>query len=83
MEWQQVEGGCARRFILEDGAPVIAVLRDADDQRHVMFYSNVEDFDRIQLDSEKLGGLSDLIDALQPEDVIEICCRAERTSTVR
>ncbi|GAB4332816.1 MAG: hypothetical protein Kow0099_04600 [Candidatus Abyssubacteria bacterium] len=76
MDWTEACGGLARRIALEDGTPVIAVLRDADGQPQLSFWSDVEEFDRVELESRRLGGLNDLIDVLQPEDLIEVCCRS-------
>ncbi len=80
MEWKEACGGFARRMALEDGTPVIAVLKDADGQRHVSFWSDVDEFDKVELESGRLGGLSDLIDVLRPEDIIDICCRTTASS---
>ncbi len=80
MAWQKVQEGLARRFVLEDGTPVVALLKDADEGRQLTFYSDVSDFDRIELEAERVGELPDLIDALRPEDIIEVCCQTERIS---
>ena len=82
-EWQKVQGGVAKRFVLEDDTPVIAFLKDEDGTARLAFHSDVSDLDCIELDSEKLGELPDLIDCLEPADIIEICCYMDRVSEIR
>lgn len=80
MAWQEVQDGLAKRFVLEDGTPVVALLKDAGEGYRLTFFSDVSDFERVELEAERLGELPDLIDALLPEDIIEVCCQTERIS---
>jgi hypothetical protein len=75
--WQKAPAGMARRMILEDGTPVVAVLKPAPEGEQASFFSDVPDLDRLEFESERLGSLSDLIDVIQPADIIEICCRIQ------
>lgn len=80
MEWEKVHDGLAKRFVLEDGTPVVAFFKDTGEGQRLTFYADVSDFDRVELEAERLGELPDLIDALRPEDIIEICCQTESIS---
>jgi len=81
-EWVKVQDGFAKRFLLEDHTPVIAFLRDEKEETQLAFYADVADLDCLELHSEKLGGLPDLIDVLQPADIIEICCCMDSESDI-
>jgi len=78
--WENVQAGLARRLFLEDGTAVIAVLQSAPDGERAVFFSDVPDMNALDFESERLGSLSDLIDVLQPADIIEICCHLEKNS---
>ena len=75
MEWFKINQDTVRRFILEDGTTVIAVLKGSEGGNRLTFYSDVPDLKHAEVESVKLGELSDLIDNLRPQDIIEICCR--------
>ncbi len=79
MEWFKINQDAVRRFILEDGTTVIAVVKTSEGGNRVIFYSDIPDLKRAEIQSAKLGGLSDLIDNLRPQDIIEICCRLSGT----
>jgi len=50
------------------------------DGGQALFFSDTEDLGLLEFESEKLGTLSDMIDVLQPEDIIDICCRMQKGS---
>jgi hypothetical protein len=81
-QWQKVHGGCAKRFVLEDDTPVIAFLKHEDGEARLIFFADVSELDCIELDSQKVGELPDLINFLQPADIIEICCCMDRVSEI-
>jgi hypothetical protein len=80
LEWQELQNGLARRFALEDGAQIVGVIKAGDGEADIEFFANTADVASAESESEKLGGLSDYIDALQPQDVIEICARIDKSS---
>jgi hypothetical protein len=78
MEWYKVDKNAVRRFMLEDGGTVIAVVKNLEGSNQVTFYSDIAEIERVEAESKKLGGLPDLIEALRPQDIIEICCRLSK-----
>jgi hypothetical protein len=78
MEWYKVDENAVRRFMLEDGGTVIAVVKNLEGSNQVTFYSDIAEIERAEAESRKLGGLPDLIEALRPQDIIEICCRLSK-----
>ena len=80
MEWQELQNGLARRFALEDGAQIVGVIRAGDGGADIEFFANTADVTSAETESEKMGGLSDFIDNLQPQDVIDICARISKSS---
>ena len=81
--WQRVHAGTAKRIILDDGTPVLAVLKAGAEHMQAVFFSDASDLNRIEFESEKLGTLPDLIDVLHPADIIEICCRMDEEAKAR
>ncbi len=80
MDWQELQDGIARRFVLGDGASVIGVLKASDGESQIVFFADCEDVAAVETQSERLGEFSDYIDNLQPQDVIDICCRRDKTA---
>jgi len=80
MEWQEVQDGLAGRFELNDGTPVIGIIRPTTGEASIDFFSDAPDIASAETQSEKLGGLSDLIDDLRPQAVIDICARMDKES---
>ena len=80
MDWIEVKDGVAGRFVLEDGTSVVALIKSVNDEHRLAFYTDVGDFDRTELEADKLGELSDLIDSLRPGDIICICCSMDKIS---
>jgi hypothetical protein len=78
--WESIQAGLAKRIFLDDGTVAIAVLRSAPGGERAVFFSDVPDMSMLEFESEKLGSLSDLIDVLQPADIIEICCHLKKNS---
>ena len=79
MDWEVVRDGLAKYFVLEDGSTVVGVLAEVGGGKKITFYSNSGGLDEIGVGSEKLGGLEDLIEKLEPGDIIEICGLADGT----
>ena len=80
MEWQELENGVAARLELNDGTQVIGVVWITDGEATVEFFADCADIASVETQSEQLGDLSDLIDDLQPQDVIDICAGIYRKS---
>lgn len=74
MEWQEMQSGLARRFALGDGIQVVGLVEVAKEDVKISFFADRADIEGIEAKSEKLGELSDFIDDLRPQDVIDICC---------
>jgi hypothetical protein len=83
MQWRQVQGGLARQFVLENGAAMIGMITAESAGSQFLFYPDQGDLDRLDPQSDPLGGLSAFIDGLRPEDVIDICCRLDEASKSR
>lgn len=80
MNWQKVSNGHAKVFVLENDTPIVGFLGDSGDRRRLVFYS---DLNSIGMESGELGELSDVIDDLRPEDIIEICCFIDKDKAAR
>ncbi len=78
MEWQELQNGLAKRFALEDGSQIVGVVKAGDGGADIAFFADTADVANAESESETLGGLSDFIDNLQPQDVIEICARIDK-----
>ena len=78
MEWQELQNGLAKRFALEDGSRIVGVVGAGDGGADIAFFADADDVANAESESEKLGGLSDFIDDLQPQDVIEIYARIDK-----
>lgn len=79
--WQNLKDSVAKRVVLEDGISAIAVVKPTPEGSAAVLFSDVEDFDRIELESERLGTIADLIDVLLPQDIIEIYCQMQKNSS--
>jgi hypothetical protein len=75
MAWESVQNGVARRCTLEDGATVVAFIK-----KGLSFYADTGNLDNLESNSHELGNLTDFIERLRPEDLIEICCLADKLS---
>lgn len=80
MEWQELQDGVARRFALNDGTQIVGVVRVSGGEAGIEFFANCADVADAESQSEKMGGLSDFIDELQPQDVIDIYSRIDKSS---
>ena len=80
MEWQAISGGLVKKFLLEDGTPIVALIKNEGEDKGLIFCSDTGDLAAVGPESERLGRLTDLIDDLRPEDIIDICCFIERAS---
>ena len=79
MDWQNVRDGLAKQFVLEDGTSVVGFIDPGDGKARIVFHSDTGDIEQVGQESGDLGGLSDMIEQLQPEDIIEICCFLDKT----
>jgi hypothetical protein len=73
MDWEVVKNGLAKYFVLEDGSTVVGLLAEVSGIKEITFYTNQGDLNNVGVESEKLGGLGDMIEKLEPGDIIEIC----------
>ena len=80
MDWQKVSNGHAKVFVLENDTPIVGFLSDSGGRGRLAFYS---DLNSIGMESGELGELSDVIDDLRPEDIIEICCFIDKDKAAR
>ena len=78
LEWQELQNGLAKRFEIEDGSLIVGVVKAGDGGTAIAFFADDDDIANAESESEKLGGLSDFIDDLQPQDVIEICAGIDK-----
>ena len=75
MHWEELEDALAGRFTLNDGTQLVGIVRATDEKPYIEFFADTGELVSIAAQSEKLGGLDDFIDDLQPQDVIDICHR--------
>jgi len=80
MKWQKLQDGMAKRFVLSDGAQVLGVVKASAGEAQIAFFADGDDVAGVAAQSEQLGGFSDFIDNLQPQDVIDICCKMDKTA---
>ena len=75
MHWEELEDALAGRFTLNNGMQVVGIVWATDEKPYIEFFADTDDLANIEAQSKKLGGLDELIDDLQPQDVIDICHR--------
>ena len=75
MRWEDLDDALAGRFVLNDGTQVVGIVWTTDEKPYIEFFADTGDLVSVAAQSEKLGGLDDFIDDLQPQDVIDICHR--------
>ncbi|MBI5114999.1 hypothetical protein HZA56_00835 [Candidatus Poribacteria bacterium] len=80
MAWESVKNGVVRRCTLEDGTAVVAFIKGGGGTEELSFCADTSDIENIGSESQKLGNLSDFIERLRPEDLIDICCLADKLS---
>ncbi len=79
--WENLKDGLAKRFTLEDGATVTAFIWRGDAKERVSFCADAGNPEQVESESGKLRSLSDVIELLRPEDIIEICCLTDKLSS--